>query len=87
MQEEEGIQRSDEPELDSKALGGATDGDLAGPFEIILLIGELDSTTLLEGLWNGCQRLDLSTLGERLKPDVLLQVDEVLAVLAEKRTA
>ena len=83
VQEEEGTQRSDEPELDRKTLSGATDGDLACPLEVILLVGKLDSTTLLEGLGNGCQRLDLGTLGARLTPDILLQVDEVLAVLAE----
>ena len=51
--------------------------------EVILLIGGPDSTNLLEGLGNGCQRLNLSTLRERLAPDVLFQANEVLAVLAE----
>lgn len=69
-------------EVDGEALGRLADGDLAGPEEIILLVGEFDATALLEGLGESSQRLDLSALGERLAADVLLEVDEVLAMLA-----
>ena len=82
--------RSGDPEVgrasvkvNDERLRRVADGDLACPEQIVLLVGQVDASALRRGGdGNRGQRLDFRALGERLAADVLLEVDEVLAVLA-----
>ena len=70
-------------EVNDERLRRVADGDLARPKQIVLLVGQVDASALRRGGdGDRGERLDLRALGERLAADVLLEVDEVLAVLA-----
>ena len=69
-------------EVDEELLRRGADGDLARPLGVRVLVGEGLALALGEMLREHRERLDLSALVEHVRTDVLLEVDQVLTVLA-----
>ena len=74
-------------EVYREGLRWAPDADLACPLEVVLLVRQAHAATLLKRRGDRREGFDLSARMERLAADVLLKVDEVLAVLAVARRA
>ena len=72
-------------EVDEEALAGGADRDRARPLLVVFLVRERLALALREAVGEDRKRLDLRALVEGLRADVLLEVDQVLAVLARVR--
>lgn len=75
-------------EVDDELLCGGADGDRARPLRLLLVVERLALALREEAFGDASERLDFSAKVESVRADVLLEVDQVLAVLArEEETA
>ena len=72
-------------EVDEELLSGGADGDRAGPLLIVVLVSEGLGLALGEVVGEDGEGLDDGALLEDVGADVLLEVDQVRAVLAGMR--
>lgn len=74
-------------EVDGEVLTGRANGDSAGPLLVALLVVEGLSLALMEPIGEDRELRNAGTCVEGIEADILLEVHQVLAVLAVRRDA